>query len=125
MIAWEDWAPPLDPPTDGGLDADTAAEIAAAVWPIDPHLCAAMLWEAYAATLPPTPAVSNVSTGGQSVSYSPAAPLGDYGAAMGRAAWHRSFVSGLGSVPLQVAPPPLAPAAGFRAYPVYPEAPPQ
>jgi hypothetical protein len=117
-ITWQDWAPPLNPPTDGGLDAGAAAEIAAAVWAADPHLCAALQWEAYAATLPPGPSVSNMSTGGQSVTFSPAAPTGDYGAAMNRAAWHRSFVSGLGSVPLRVphaaAPPPLA----WR--PVYP-----
>ena len=61
--------------------------------------------------LPPTPMVSSVATGAQSVSYAPAAPTGDYGLAIGRAQWHRSFVSGqIVSVPMTVAPPPLAPA---------------
>jgi len=92
---------------------DQAECIAAAAWPIDPHLAAAMMWEAYAAMLPPTPAVASVQTGAQSVSYSPAAPTGDYGLAMARAAWHRSFVAGqLISVPLAVTPP------GGPAWPV-------
>ena len=55
--------------------------------------------------LPPTPAVAAVSTGAQSVSYSPAAPSGSYGLALARAEWHRSFVTGtIVSVPL-VRPP--------------------
>jgi hypothetical protein len=88
---WESWAPPLDPPTPGGLaDADAEA-IAAAYWDDDPHLCAALQWESYAATLPPSAAVSQVATGSQSVTYAPALPGGDYGLAIARAAWHRSF----------------------------------
>ena len=74
-------------------------------WVIDPHLCAALQWEWYAAMLPPTPAVAAVSTGAQSVSYIPPAPAGDYGLAIAQAAWHRSFVTGtLISVPLVPAP---------------------
>jgi hypothetical protein len=108
---WQAWAPPLDPPTSGGLPLDQAQAIAEAVWDDDPHLCAALMWESYAAMLPPTPVVSAVSTGAQSVSYSPAAPVGDAGLAIARADWHRSFVTGqLVSVPLVVAPPPVLPA---------------
>jgi hypothetical protein len=104
--AWESWAPPIDPPTAGGLPADEAQCIADQWWTVDPHLCAALMWEAYAAMLPPTPAVASVSTGAQSVSYSPAAPVGAYGLAVQRAAWHRSFVTGqLVAVPLDRAPP--------------------
>ena len=70
------WAPPLDPPAAGGLPVDQAQAIAAAWWDHDPHLCAALQWEHYAATLPMTPTVSQVATGAQSVSYSPAQPAG-------------------------------------------------
>jgi len=110
-ITWQTWAPPLDPPTAGGLDATTAQCIADTYWSIDAHLCAALQWEAYAATLPPTPVVAAVATGSQSVTYSPAQPGGDYGLALQRAAWHRSFVTGqvLG-IPMQLAPPPMLPA---------------
>jgi hypothetical protein len=109
---WMAWAPPLDPPVEGGLPLDQAQAIADAVWADDPHLAAALMWESYAAMLPPTPAVASVATGAQSVSYSPAAPTGDYGLAIQRAAWHRSFVTGtVVSVPMVVADPPLAPSA--------------
>jgi len=97
---WEDWAPPLDPPRDGGLPYDQAAGIAAAWWAADQHACAALLWEAYAASLPPELPVSMVSTGAQSVSYGQAVPGGELGAAMARAAWHRSLASTLVSVPM-------------------------
>jgi hypothetical protein len=108
-IPWESWAPPLDPPTDGGLPADQAQCIADAWWEESPHLAAALMWEAYAATLPPAPAVSQVSTGAQNVSYSPAVPGGALGLALSRAEWHRSFVTGgLVSAPLSLAPPGLA-----------------
>jgi hypothetical protein len=100
-LDWRLWAPPLDPPTAGGLPEDEAALIAAAWWDADPHLAAALMWESYAATLPPGPAVAQVATGMQSVTYAPAIPVGDLGTAMARAAWHRSFTSGLGSVPLR------------------------
>ncbi len=40
----------------------------------------------------------------QSVSYGRAIPGGELGAAMTRAQWHRSFLSGLISVPLRVVP---------------------
>ena len=76
---WESWAPPLNPPAPGGLPIDQAQAIADAWWATDPHLCAALQWESYAATLPMTPTVSQVATGAQSVSYSPAQPGGEYG----------------------------------------------
>jgi len=119
VIPWESWAPPLDPPTAGGLPLDQATAIANACWNDDPHLCAALQWEAYAATLPPSAQVSQVATGAQSVSYSPASPTGEYGLALQRAAWHRSFTTGeVIGVPMQTGDPPLYPArslalAGF------------
>lgn len=103
--SWETWAPPLSPPSAAGLDRAEAEAIAAAYWQADPHLAAALMWESYAATLPPTPQVSQVATGSQSVSYSPAMPGGEYGLAVGRAAWHRSLASSLASVPLAVPGP--------------------
>ena len=99
---WLSWAPPLDPPTPGGLAADDAEAIAAQWWTADPHLCAALQWEHYAASLPPSAAVSQVATGSQSVTYAPALPSGEYGLALARAAWHRSYTT-LASVPLRVA----------------------
>ena len=101
---WESWAPPLNPPTANGLPLDQAQAIADAWWATDPHLCAALQWEAYAATLPMTPTVTQVATGAQSVSYSPAQPGGDYGLAVARARWHRSFTTAV-SVPLEVRRP--------------------
>jgi hypothetical protein len=100
---WESWAPPLDPPFDGGLPAGEAARIADAWWDEDPHLAAALMWESYAATLPPGLPVSSVTTGYQSVSYGSATPGGDLGAALTRAQWHRSFTTGV-SVPLRMRP---------------------
>jgi hypothetical protein len=98
--AWQRWAPPLDPPTPGGLPYAEAEAIARLWWADDPHRCAAIQWEHYAALLPITPTVSQIATGAQSVSYSPAMPGGAYGLALQRAAWHRSFLSNLHSVPL-------------------------
>ena len=98
---WQAWAPPLAPPADGGLPVDQAQEIAAACWDDEPHLAAALMWEAWAATLDPTHTVAQVSTGVQSVSYSPAMPGGQYGLAISRANWHRSFLDGLQSAPLR------------------------
>ena len=103
--SWESWAPPLAPPADGGLPRDEAQEIADLYWDCEPHLCAALQWESYAATLPASLPVAQVATGMQSVSYGRAIPGGELGAAMARAQWHRSFLSGLGSVPLRVVPP--------------------
>jgi hypothetical protein len=100
--SWQAWAPPLDPPTAGGLPEAEAQAIAAAWWDHDPHLCAALQWEAYAATLEQTPAVSMVNTGAQSVAYGAARPGGDFGLAIARAEWHRSFCTGR-SVPLVAA----------------------
>ena len=97
---WQAWAPPLDPPTAGALSVDEAERIALAYWDEEPHLCAALLWESYAALLPPTPTVAQVATGSQSVSYSPPRPGGEYGTAIARAEWHRSFLGTLGSAPL-------------------------
>ena len=97
---WRAWAPPIDPPTAGGLPEAEAQEIADAWWDDDPHEAAALMWESYAALLPPAPAVAQVATGSQSVSYSPPVPGGDYGLAVGRAAWHRSFVGSLHTAPL-------------------------
>jgi hypothetical protein len=111
---WQLWAPPLDPPTAGGLPVAVAEGIATAYWGQSPHLAAALMWEAYAGMLPPTPAVSSVSTGAQSVAYSPAAPTGAYGLAVARAAWHRSFIADeLVVAPLCKAPPYYYDLAGY------------
>ncbi len=105
MSAWEAWAPPLAPPLSGGLPVEEAQAIADACWSDEPHLAAALMWEAYAATLPPTLPVAQVATGMQSVSYGRATPAGVLGEAITRAQWHRSFLSTLVSVPLRVALP--------------------
>ena len=117
-IPWQSWAPPLDPPTAGGLPVDQATCIADSWWPIDPHLCAAMQWEAYAASLAPTHGVVQVSTGAQSVMYATRGgapvPTGDYGLAIQRAEWHRSFVTSMVGVPMLSHPQPsLAYAFGY------------
>jgi hypothetical protein len=100
--AWRAWAPPLEPPTPGGLPEDQAQGIADDWWDDEPHMAAALMWEAYAALLPPTPVVAQVATGSQSVSYNPPLPGGDYGLALTRAAWHRAFLPTLGSAELRV-----------------------
>jgi hypothetical protein len=100
VTRWESWAPPLNPPAATGLPYDQAQAIAAAWWHDDPHLCAALMWESYAASLPPAPAVAQVSTGVQSITYGRAIPGGELGMALTRAAWHRGFTTGL-SVPLR------------------------
>lgn len=107
---WEAWAPPLDPPEDGGLPRAEAEAIAAAFWCCDPHLAAALMWEAYAARLPLEPAVSSVQTGVQSVTYAPAYQ----GAAWAKAAWHRSLAGNLASLPLELAPPYIGPVPPER-----------
>ena len=108
---WVSWAPPLDPPTPGGLPAGQAEQIAAAWWDDEPHRAAAEMWEAYAATLPPSASVSSVQTGAQSVVYAPAMAGGDYGLAISRAQWHRSMCSTAESVPLiRDLPIPVCPA---------------
>jgi hypothetical protein len=106
--SWEAWAPPLAPPVDGGLPRDEAQDIADAWWDTDPHVAAALMWESYAATLPPAMAVAQVATGSQSVSYGRAVPGGALGEAITRAAWHRSFSSAV-SVPLRIARDDLPP----------------
>ena len=103
MAAWEAWAPPLDPPSSGGLPVEEAERIADAWWDELPHLCAALQWEAYAATLPPRCRSRRSPPGCSRVSYGRAVPAGALGEAMTRAAWHRSLLSELGSVPLRVA----------------------
>lgn len=100
--SWVAWAPPLDPPTAGGLPEAEAQAIADAWWEADPHECAALMWEAYAARLEQTPAVSMVNTGAQSVAYGTARPGGEFGLAVARAEWHRSFTTAV-SVPLRAA----------------------
>jgi hypothetical protein len=104
-VRWEAWAPPLNPPAARGLDRDDAQDIADAWWDTDPHLAAALMWEAYAMTLPPAPSLSQVSTGVQSVSYQPAMPGGELGLALSQAARHRSLASNMVSVPAVVEQP--------------------
>lgn len=100
-IPWHVWAPPLDPPVDGGLPDDVAEQIAAAYWAADPWECLALMWTAYALTLPPEATVASVSTGVQSVSY--AEPGGPFAIAMARADWFREQNGTLASVPLRAA----------------------
>jgi hypothetical protein len=100
---WELWAPPLNPPVDGGLPAQFAQQIAEQHAACNPHLIAALLWEAYAGTLQPQASVQRVATGVQEVWYS--APGDPVSAAMARAAWHRSFLTDMVSVPLKVTHP--------------------
>ena len=102
---WESWAPPLDPPDEGGLPRAEAQAIADAWWDCDPHMAAALMWEAYAATLPLEPQVTSVQTGVQSVTYGQ--PWA--GPALAKAEWHRSLAGNLVSVPLR-RPEPEVPA---------------
>lgn len=106
-LSWRLWAPPLDPPAEGGLPEAYAEEIAAAYWAADQWLALALMWEAYAASLPPEPAVVSVSTGVQSVGYSGGGG-GQFAQAMARAQWFRSQMGSLKSVPLRVAEPEAA-----------------
>jgi hypothetical protein len=124
VLDWQAWAPPLNPPDPGGLPADAAQAIADAFWLTNPHLCSALQWESYAATLPPAPSVAQVSTGAQAVSYSPPMPGGDYGAAMSRAAWHRSLMASLDTAVLVIAPPGDVPGVGADLPPWWPSWPP-
>jgi hypothetical protein len=101
-LSWRAWAPPLDPPVEGALPEVYAAEIASLYWQADPWLCLALMWEAYAATLPTEAAVVSVSTGVQSVGY--AAGRGAFDQAMARAQWFREQRGQLVSVPAGVAP---------------------
>lgn len=101
---WELWAPPLNPPVAAGLPVDVAERIAASWWHVDNYLAMALIWEAYAATLPPEPSVRSVATGAQSVVYS-AGGGGEFGLATARASWFRSRAGSLVSVPLRVAGP--------------------
>ena len=90
----------LPPMSEAGLPQEEAAGMLEAASP-DWHHGLAQVWTAYAGTLPPSPSVSSVNTGAQSVTYSPAAPAGEYGAALARAAWHRAQSGPLGSIPLR------------------------
>ncbi len=103
---WVAWAPPLDPPTAGGLPYGQAEAIADACWADEPHLAAELMWTAYAATLDPEPAVASVTTGAQSVVYSGAAGGGDFGKATARAQWHHDR-RGAQSAPVELAPLPV------------------
>lgn len=96
---WEKWAPPLVPPAEDGLPRAEAEEIAAQWWDCDPHMAAALMWESYAATLPPSPPVVSVQTGVQSVNYGQ--PYA--GPALVRAAWHRGLAGNASSLPLRSA----------------------
>jgi hypothetical protein len=96
LTTWQLWAPPLDPPVEGGLPLETATQIAAAC--PDPWLAAAIMWETWAAMAPLEPSVTQVATGVQSVSYS--TPENRWSMAMLRAEWLRSMRGGLASVPL-------------------------
>jgi len=98
---WLAWAPPLYPPTAGGLPLAEAEQIAAACGD-DRHLAAELMWTSYAATLDPEPAVASVTTGVQSVVYSGAAGGGEFGRAVARANWHRDQ-RGAQSVPVELA----------------------
>jgi hypothetical protein len=100
---WEAWAPPLDPPTAGGLPYGQAEAIAGACWADEPHLAAELMWTSYAAQLAPEAAVASVTTGAQSVVYSGAAGGGDFGKAAARAAWHHDQ-RGAQPVPVELAP---------------------
>jgi len=110
---WESWAPKLDPPTPGGLPYDQAALIASAWWDDDPHEAAAQMWEAYAAMCDPVLSVSMVNTGAQSVAYGSARPVGEFGLAIARAEWHRSFTTSR-SIPVQ-----RSPKRAWRRWPVH------
>jgi len=93
---WQLWAPPLDPPTTGGLPADTAQQIADANPNANPYLVAALMWESYAAQLPVAPATTSVNTGAQSVTY---AGGGDpFSLAIARANWLRSMLGTFESI---------------------------
>lgn len=98
---WQQWAPPLDPPTEGGLPERTAQAIYDAIWPADPYLAAAMMWESYAATLPTEASVVQVATGAQSVTYAAGTGGGAFGLAIARAKWFRSMAGSLTSVELR------------------------
>lgn len=71
-------------------------------WPGRPHCMAAMLWDRYAATLPPTVVAAAVTTGMQSVTFGGPTATGAAGTAMARADWHRERCNGgsLVAVPL-------------------------
>jgi hypothetical protein len=97
---WELWAPPLNPPTAGGLPVDVAEAIVRSWWAEDWARCMELMWSSYAATLPPEPSVRSVSTGAQSVTYSSGGG-GEFGLAVARAAWFRSMAGSFVSVPLR------------------------
>jgi hypothetical protein len=104
---WEVWAPPLDPPTEGGVPRQLAYDLADKFWPERPWLFGLLLWQFYAAMLDPSPSVSHVSTGSQSASYSPAQPGGDFGRALARIAFFERMLGDLHSIPLAVEDPQL------------------
>lgn len=77
------------------LDSDKNKFVAQA--PTDPHLAAALAWEAWAAVADDTPVVVSVSTGAQTASYGRG--FSPHHNAMERAAWHRTRAK-LTSVPV-------------------------
>jgi hypothetical protein len=66
---WAALAPPLDPPTDGGVPLAVAQGIADQFWPDHPYLTWGLMWEYYALMQPPVAAVASINTGVQSVAY--------------------------------------------------------
>jgi hypothetical protein len=104
-VSWRAWAPPLNPPDERGLPEAYAEEVAALYWLTDPWLAAAMMWEAYAAGLPPEAPVVQVATGVQSVTYG-AGGGGAWAQAMARAEQFRAMRGSLHSVPLRLSVPP-------------------
>jgi hypothetical protein len=100
MTTWDEsgWFPPVDPPVDGGLPLDEAEAIADTWWDIDPFYAAGLAWQQYAAQLVAGGtgdgiasgaggAVTAVSTGVQTVTYSKPTVLEAYGAAERKADW--------------------------------------
>lgn len=98
-LSWQAMAPPLNPPDEAGLPEAYAAEIAAGYWETDPWLALALMWEAFAATLPPEPVVVSVSTGAQTVGYSGGGG-GPFAQALARAEWFRGQRGSLVSIQL-------------------------
>ena len=123
MTTWDEsgWFPPVDPPVDGGLPLDDAEAIADEWWDDDPFYAAGLAWQHYAAQLvasgggdggvPSSGAVTSVSTGIQSVSFSDPVVMAAYGEAERKAEWFFSHSThgsgGLVSLPLSRANVPI------------------
>lgn len=88
---WEAFAPPLDPPTEGGLPRAVAERFAETWWETDPWYAVGLMWDHYAGMCEdPAGAamVSSVSTGAQTVSYRPVGPVGECARRAARASWY-------------------------------------